>query len=58
MLESPESLQALWGELVVDFSHELITGAWLPSCILLPLLQCDRNQICSASHAAAADPSQ
>lgn len=27
VLESPESLQALWGELTCDFSHELITGA-------------------------------
>lgn len=27
VLESPEALPALWQDLVVDFSHELITGA-------------------------------
>ena len=28
VLETKEALQTLWGELIVDFGHELITGGW------------------------------
>ncbi|KAL4445740.1 hypothetical protein ABPG77_008939 [Micractinium sp. CCAP 211/92] len=30
VLESPAALQALWGELCIDFGHELITGVHVP----------------------------
>jgi hypothetical protein len=32
VLEGPAALQALWGELVVDFGHELITGGGGGGC--------------------------
>ena len=55
VLEGPTALQALWGELVVDFGHELITGGG-GRCWWGMHQGADLHRRCSTAGSAACPP--